>query len=201
MQIRYSQKLLGILAGLLVLFGSSLLIFLDDPSSLSAAELLTNPDFEDGANGWTTSPGTTIFTLVSSPVYSGNLAASVGSASNATKAIGQNVPGIVAGNRYTLSGYGYKDDPNVALVRLRVAWYTTDDCSGSQLATADSNELTADGPDFVFLSTGALTAPANTHCAQVRAQIQPVGSNPATAYFDNLRFVVDEEPPPPPITP
>lgn len=201
MQIRYSQKLLGILAGLLVLFGSSLLIFLVDPGSLSAAELLTNSDFEDGANGWTTSPGTTIFTIVSSPVYSGNLAASVGSTSSATKAIVQNVAGIVAGNRYTLSGYGYKDDPNVVLVRLRVAWYTTDDCSGSQLATADSNELTADTPDFVFLTTGALTAPENVRCAQVRAQIQPVGSDPATAYFDELRFVVDEEPPPPPITP
>ena len=126
---------------------------------LVAAELLVNPGFEAGIANWTPSPGTTLFTLVNSPVYSGSWAAAVSSASSSTKAIVQNVAGVAAGTGYMLSGYGYQDDANVDLIRLRLAWYVTADCSGSQLDTVDSNELTVATLNFVFLTTGVVTAP------------------------------------------
>lgn len=168
---------------------------------LRALTLLVNPDFEAGTDGWTPSPGTTIFQIVGSPVYSGSLAASVTSQSNSTKAIVQNVSGIIPNGHYSLSGYSYKDDMNVAQTRLRLAWYTSTDCSGSQLSTIDSNILSGNTPAYHFLTTGSVIAPTDARCAQIRAQAQPVGSSPATAFFDELQFTLDDSPPSPTPTP
>ena len=180
------------------LFGLGLFVSLP-PAPSTATELLQDGGFESGSTAfWTPSPGTTIFTLTTSPVHSGTWAASVGSNSNSTKAIIQNIIGITAENRYILSGYAYKNDPNgiTFTLRLRVAWYAAADCSGSQLATVDSNELTTDQPEFVFLTTGIITAPSSVRCAQVRAQVAPRAGYSATAYFDDLTLAIAPEPPP-----
>ena len=159
--------------------------------SNAVSELILNGDFENDTANWLTSPGTTIFSIVNDPVHGGTLAAQVKSESNSTKAIVQNISGIIPNNSYILSGYGYRNDPNVVAVRLRVAWYETADCSGSQHSTYDSNALTADEASFIFLTTDAVSAPDTAQCVQVRAQIQPHDANPAQAYFDDLSFVMD----------
>ncbi len=181
-----------------ILFGLGLFVSLP-PASSTATELLVDGGFESGSTAfWTPSPGTTIFTLTTSPVHSGAWAASVSSNSNSTKAIIQNINGITAGNRYILSGYAWKNDSRgiTFTVRLRLAWYVAADCSGSQLVTADSNNLTANRPEFVFLTTGVITAPGNAQCAQVRAQVAPRAGYSATAYFDDLTLVIASSPPP-----
>ena len=186
---------------LLALYWTGAALFCLGSTQLLAMSLLENAGFEAGSEGWTPSPGTTIFQVVSSPVYSGTRAASITSQSNSTKAIVQNVGGIIPDGHYSLSGYSYHDDPNVTLTRLRLAWYASPDCSGSQLNTVDSNVTSEQTPAYIFLTTDSVSAPPDARCAQIRAQLQPAGSSPARAYFDSLQFTLDESPPVPPPTP
>ncbi len=61
---------------------------------------------------------------------------------------------------YVFDGYVLLDNPGVKEAFLRVSWYTSDDASGSAVATADSTErLTGSDPSFRYLTTGAMLVP------------------------------------------
>jgi len=150
--------------------------------------LLTDPGFESGTpDHWTPYPGTTRFSITATHAYSGQFSAAVGSdGSTATKSIVQTVP-VTGGETYLLAGAVLKNDPAVRYARLRVGWYTAADCTGSQLSTVDTAELTADNPEFAVLSVTA-TAPDTSRCAEIRAQMRPLDTRPAGVFFDDLFF-------------
>lgn len=149
---------------------------------------LTDPDFETGTTAhWTPKPGTTRFAITGTYVFSGQFAAAIGSdGSTSTKAIVQTVP-VVSRTVYRLAGAALKNNPAAKLARLRVGWYSTDNCTGKQLATADTPALTADRPAFTVLSA-TVTAPDTARCAEIRAQMQPLDTRPAVVFFDTLDF-------------
>ena len=192
MRINFNAALVQLsLVGLYAFSFLVLVLILASIPTAATSELLVNPDFEDGLAGWGKSPGTTLYSVITAPVYAGLQAAAVGSASNSAKAIMQRISGIVPGQVYTFSGFAYRNDPNLNVVRLRLAWYTSTDCSGSQSSINDSNLLNSDLMSFVFLTTGPVAAPSGTQCAEVRAQVVPKNATPTTAYFDTLSFTTD----------
>ncbi|MEM7033789.1 MAG: lamin tail domain-containing protein [Chloroflexota bacterium] len=181
--------------GILGVIGLNILV--SNISVQATTNLLANPDFEQGQGNWLAKPGTTGFDIVTDPVQQGDFAASISSNSKSTKSIIQNISPTEAGSVYTLSGYGYKNDPLAQRIRLRLAWYTTADCSGSQLKTADSNSITTNQDTYIFMTTEGLVAPLEAQCGQVRAQLTPVDGELTTVYFDNLTLTIERQDPPP----
>jgi DNA/RNA endonuclease YhcR with UshA esterase domain len=165
------------------------------PRVIAATNLLTNPGFEGGTTGWSVNFSTATFSVVTTTVYAGSYAAALTSNSTSIKFISQTVAGIHPGSNYSFSGYGYIADSNVQRIYLRVAWYSTADCSGSQISTTDSTAITTIG-SYQPLTATARTAPPSAFCARIRASLDPVGAAPATAFFDDLSFTLDPAPTP-----
>ena len=180
---------------------------------------LRNGDFEDaGSEGrpsfWQKYGGELART--NAVRFEGQFAAAFSSQTNSTKWVYQVVT-VQGGSAYLLSGYALKADPAVAGAYLRLSWYASPDGSGQAIDSADSTErLTDDSPQFRFLTTGAVVAPAEAASAKARLMLDPVGEAPGTAYFDAVifeetalpertpsptatpRLVGDERPPAPP---
>jgi hypothetical protein len=120
--------------------------------------------------------------------FQGQFAAAFTSRTGSTKWAYQVVK-IQGGKAYALSGYVLKDDPDVAAAFLRVSWYASRDGSGPAIDIADSTAyLTDDSPEFRFLTTGAVVAPADAASAKARVMLDPLGDPPGTLYFDSLTF-------------
>jgi len=72
--------------------------------------------------------------------------------------------------------------------RLRVAWYTAADCSGSQLSTSTTEVTAVDTWTYGWLQA---SSPATANCAQLRLFIQTPTTGAGTVgpvYFDNVMF-------------
>jgi len=172
------------------------------PTATPAAEAeprlfdsLTNGGFEDGLYGWR-DIGAEV-DLVGG--LAGGGAARLTSSSTSTKYLYQAVrvtPGAwyAASARLLLGG-------GVDAAWVRVAWYASEDGSGSQLATGDSPVLTGGDGATGDVATGPLQAPPEAHTAQVRIMLRPLGSALAQLTVDDVRFAETSAPPPPPATP
>ena len=182
--------LVTLMIGTLITMAS---LLIDAASVAAETNLLTNPGFENGTAGWSVNYSTATFEVVTTTIHSGSYAAALTSNSTSTKSISQMITGIVPGNRYSFSGYGYVADANVQKMYLRLAWYSTADCSGEQLSTTDSNSITTPG-SYQQLIASAKIAPASALCARIRASLDPVSGVPATAYFDDLTLTLDFTP-------
>jgi hypothetical protein len=118
----------------------------------------------------------------------GQFAGALSSQTNSTKWAYQIVT-VRGGKAYALSGYALKDHPAVVAAYLRLSWYASPDGSGQAIDSADSTErLTDDSPEFRFLTTGAVVAPAGAASAKARLMLDPAGEAPGTAYFDAVAF-------------
>ena len=130
----------------------------------------------------------------------GQYAAALSSQTSSTKWAYQIVT-VQGETAYVLSAQALKDDPAVAAAYLRVSWYASPDASGQAIASADSTErLIDDSPEFRFLTTGAVIAPAEAASAKTRLMLDPAGEAPGTVYFDAVAFeqTVPPEPAPSP---
>jgi hypothetical protein len=120
--------------------------------------------------------------------FEGRFAAAFTSQTGSTKWAYQVVK-VQGGKAYALSGYALKDDPAVAAAFFRVSWYASPDGSRRAIDSADSTTyLTDDLPEFRFLTTGAVVAPAEAVSAKVRVMLDPTGDTAGTLYFDSLTF-------------
>ena len=82
---------------------------------------------------------------------------------------------------------------------MRVAWYASDDGSGSQLDTADSPAVEGGSAGFEAVSTGPLRAPEAARSARLRLVLRPAsGGAPAALDADDASFAPSEAPPPAP---
>ena len=118
----------------------------------------------------------------------GRFAAALSSQTSSTKWAYQ-IVAVQAGSAYVLSGYALKADPAVAAAYLRLSWYASRDGSGQAIDSADSTAvLVDDSPEFRFLTTGAVVAPADAASAKARLMLDPVGETPGTVYFDAATF-------------
>jgi len=129
----------------------------------------------------------------------GSYAAAYISDSESTKWVYQPVH-MQPDRTYVFDGYVLLDNPGVKEVFLRVSWYTSDDASGSAVASVDSTErLTGSDPSFRYLTTGAMLAPLGTRSARVKVMLVPLSSTRATIYLDDMSLY--EAPPDMPVNP
>ena len=172
------------------------------PSEPTVFSELTNGGFEevreDGTPyGWHKFGGE--YTATDQAVASGSLSLEISSETGATKWVGQVVT-VNSGAYYEAAGLAQMHDPNVEGTFLRVSWYSSSDGSGDAFESADSNVLSENDPGFVFMSTGAVQAPAGAASARVKTMLRPSGDAPARAYFDAISFQAVAAPTPPPVT-
>ena len=164
-----------------------------------ADNLLLNPDFEDGINGWSTYGGN--LSQVESPVQSGTFAAALTNDTTSTIWIYQTAS-IQGGENYTSCGYALKNDPNIEKVFLRISWYESTDGFGAEISHNDSLDiLTDDQPHFRLLTTSEITAPINAHSAKIKAILAPYSPALTTVYFDNFSLTGQAATPIPSPTP
>jgi hypothetical protein len=156
-----------------------------------AQEALRNGSFEEAdAEGrpsfWRKYGGELART--SSACFEGQFAAVLRSETTSTKWVYQIVT-VQGGKAYVLGGYALKNDAAVAAAYLRISWYASPDASGQAIDIADSSErLADDSPEFRFLTTGAVVAPAEAMSAKARLMLDPVSEAPGAVYFDAITF-------------
>lgn len=162
------------------------LFFLHFANPALAANLLSNPGFEDGATSWSKYGGT--LGNSSSTVNSGTMSATLTSTTQSTKWIYQ-VVSVTGGVYYSFSGYAVKNDSNISSILLRVSWYSSTDGSGSELSHNDSiSTLTDNSSLYQSLSTGSFAAPDDANSARVKAVAAFSSTSQAIAYFDDFVF-------------
>ncbi|HUF53940.1 MAG TPA: hypothetical protein VMR52_09235 [Dehalococcoidia bacterium] len=161
----------------------------DEPGHFQA---LTNGGFEDvredgSPYGWRKQGGE--FAADDSSTAEGALALLMRSESTSTKWVHQAVS-VSGGAWYEFSGFASAPGGGTELF-LRVAWYASNNASGSALASEDSTTSVV-GPvsGYHYLTTGAIHAPVEARSARLRLMLRPAGSGEAIGYFDALRFEV-----------
>ena len=118
----------------------------------------------------------------------GQFAAVLSSQTNSTKWAYQLVT-VQGGRAYVLSADALMADPAVAAAYLRLSWYVDPEGSGEAIDSADSKVvLVDDSPEFRFLTTEAVVAPAEAASAKVRLMMDPAGEAPGAVYFDAVTF-------------
>ena len=155
---------------------------------------LSNGDFElpgDTLYGWRAHAGDA---RVASE--GGSRSASLTSRGAATAWLHQAV--TVEGGRWYEAAGRLRPVSDVALARIRVTWYASEDASGAQLSTADSNELPGVGDSFAPVTTGAIRAPGDARSAQLRIMLRPAGDSPAVLLADDVSFARTAPPAPAP---
>ncbi len=146
-----------------------------------AENLVSNPGFEAGTDGWHKYGGT--FDVVAAPVHGEAAAARHLHSATGTKYLYQKVP-VTAGEMYTLSAWVLANDPGIASVWLRIAWYDTPDCSGSQQGTENSSAFSSPDPSWRQLSM-VWSAPAGAACAAIRLMTKVTAAG-STTYWDDV---------------
>jgi hypothetical protein len=95
------------------------------------------------------------------------------------------------GRSYAFHGFVLKNGSPDSAVFLRISWYSSSDASGSSIVSSDSAEsLTGSDPSFRYLSTGAVTAPAEARSARARIVFVPASGASETIYLDD--FALEE---------
>ncbi len=151
----------------------------------------TNGDFALDLFGWSNQGGEL---YVGGGYVNQSAGAVLMSQSSATKWLYQ-VVRVEPGAWYDASGW-VASGGDAAAVWLRIAWYGSEDGSGSQLAVVDSLEVVG-GPHF--LATAATQAPPNAHSAAIRVVLRPASGGFASVAADDLAF--SRVPPPATATP
>jgi hypothetical protein len=169
------------------------------PSAPTLTTGLANGGFEEADDegrpiGWRKYGGELIRS--SAARWEGQFAAAFISRTTSTKWAFQTVA-VEGGKAYVLSGYALKNDANIEASYLRLSWYASPDGSGRAIDSVDSTtRLTDDSPDFRFLTTGPVAAPAEAGSAKVRLMLDPVSEAEGKVYFDAISFEETIMPPP-----
>ncbi len=178
------------------LFASVLaFLFLLVSSSAHAANLLQNPGFEELLYNWKPSSGLKIpfnFTIASNVKRGGNYSALVKHSKTGSYGAGQVIKNITAGQNYSAKGYVFFNNEDAKNARLRIAWYSSEDGSGAQMKTVNSNIIEIKSPLWQNLDTGEIKAPAGACSAEFRILLASSDGKESFIYFDDLSFEVVE---------
>ncbi len=151
-------------------------------SNIAADNLLVNGDFENGTDGWSKYGG--ILQTASSPVYEGNFSAEHVNSVAGTKFIYQKVQGIIGGTEYVVHGWVYFSEPNIQSTWIRLAWYTTSDCSGTQAGVVDSASYIMPLPLWREI-TLTWSSPPSAQCVAIRLMTSVLFPSTHT-YWDDI---------------
>jgi len=172
--------------------------FLFLPEDILAINFLSNPGFEEFFLNWTPSSGleeAVNFTISSYVKKSGDFSALIKHDKTSSYGAEQVIRDIVAGEKYTAKGYIFFNDENAKNARIRIAWYSSVDGTGSQIKTVDSNMIETFSSSWAELNTGVIEAPASAKSAKFRILLASVRSGAESlVYFDDLSFDIAEVP-------
>jgi hypothetical protein len=173
---------MGRLAALIVASSVASIVFsliLSFATALGQTDHPINGGFEAGTSGWTASSNTSFFT-VTTPVSSGNWAASLSDlGTDYNILIYQEMP-VFPGATYTLTGWAYNNQPGFCRVCLRVHWTPP---------VEHDREGCLDGEASVYqpLVVGPLVAPSNVDVATIIAVAEiRLPDPPSPVYFDEI---------------
>jgi len=168
--------------------------------SVIAQNLLTNGDFESQSlEPWSSSGGSAQATVSLQLFYNGQFSLKVSHTKVSSYGFQQVIADLESGMFYQVRGFGGTDDSNTACYFLRVAWYESNDGSGSQLTSPTDSEKgdTVDGSWFPF--SLLVQAPDKAHSAKLRLVLNSKENDLlASAYFDDLSFTEAVAPTPTP---
>lgn len=176
------------------------LIFFFWPRIILAQNLLSNGDFESGnTEFWSSSGGSATATISSELIHNGIYSLKVQHDKSSSYGFQQVIKDLEGGMFYELVGFGATKDPQTASYFLRVAWYETNDGSGSQLTSPiDTEKATNIDGEWVQFSM-IVQSPTNAHSAKVRLVLTTKNSGvSASAYFDDILFQESVAPTPTP---
>jgi len=181
-------------------------IFLFFPKTVFAStNLLQNPGFEELLFNWEASAGLEIssnFTISSYVKKSGENSALIKHGKTGSYGAQQIVRGIVGGSKYLGKGYVFFNNEDAKNAKIRIAWYSSEDGSGSQMETIDSNVVSTLLPSWQELNTGVIEAPTTAKSAEFRILLASSESGvEGLVHFDDLSFeLVQASTPTPPNT-
>lgn len=179
MLIRFRRLVLAVLVLAILLLGSI--------GVAAYTDLITNGTFDADVSGWNNTTSGAIAHQTST-VHSGAGAATISntysSESSYTAGAEQAIGGITGGNYYGAQVYAYIPSSSSATSTLiRMAWYTTTNCSGTQLSTVESSEQsTKDQWNYIKVYA---QAPATAQCYKVRLLVRKSGAAAQFAHFDD----------------
>jgi hypothetical protein len=154
----------------------------------AGTQLLANPGFEDGVDGWTADE---VDLETSVDARSGGLAGKVSRAEGVSGLLAQEFP-VQGGSRHAFSGWVNADDPNLFYVWLRITWY---DASNTQISSVDSPFLVGAYAGYRYVSVEAVSPPP---AVRVRAAVYVTPAGGYSFLVDDLAF--EESPGPTPAT-
>ena len=168
--------------------------------SVIAQNLLTNGDFESQSlEPWSSSGGSAQATVSSQLFYNGQFSLKISHTKVSSYGFQQVIADLEPGMFYQVSGFGGTNDSNTARYFLRVAWYESNDGSGSQLTSPTDSEK-GDKVDGSWSPFDLLVqAPDKAHSAKLRLVLNSKEKDLlASAYFDDLAFIEAIAPTPTP---
>lgn len=174
--------------------------FLNFPKIIFAQNYLQNPGFEESISEWTASSGLEmVINVTVSSFTKNNGQYSCEIKHNKTMSSGalQIIQGIIGGNKYQGKGYVFFNNEHNKGSRIRIAWYTSNDGSGSQIKTNDSNVIEGLLSSWQLMDTGVIEAPTEARSAEFRILLASSDQEEAFSYFDDLVFEEISLPTPP----
>lgn len=156
-------------------------LFLILSKTVFANNLLLNPDFEQTTDPWKSNYSGVVYTLDFIDFYQGLSSIKIENTKTASYGIEQVISNITD-QQYTITGFVKLGQTKPAKTLLRVAWYESNDGSGSQITTQDSTDLN-DSTTWQNINFIA-QKPDSAKSAKLRLLISS-----GQAYFDNLTFM------------
>lgn len=146
------------------------LFFLHFANPALAANLLSNPGFENGLSSWMLSGSTATFSAVFDLKHEGNASVKISKENASSWAyFYQRIP-VEAGKYYKLSGWLRLNDEFIASGKLRFYWLS--DSTGAKVSS-DPVEITlaSRNSDFQFIETNSVISPDPATFAEVQGYI------------------------------
>jgi len=145
-----------------------------------------NGDMENGVSNWSEVTNKKNVTVEeSSEAHQGTKSLKVTNSSDNSYGVYQLIQGIEADQTYEINGWIHLAEGNASAGFIRVAWYASDDGSGSQLSTDDSEKINTTGK-WERLSK-VIKSDEKAKSAKIRLLVASSSEgNTAVALFDDV---------------
>jgi len=146
------------------------------------ANLITNFSFEEGYTYWQKTNSNISFLIVPDEVFFGSYSAFLTNSSSTSYGVEQVITDIDPFKTYKLIGYIKIPSSQTQKALIRVAWYKTNDGSGSQIST---NDAYASASISDWQKVELIKEPPSSEIRSAKIRLLVAGGS---AYFDEIYF-------------
>jgi hypothetical protein len=166
----------------LICFILSLFFLLFFSTRKIEANLITNFSFEEGGSYWQKTNSNVSFLIVSDEVFFGSYSAFLTNSSSTSYGVEQVITDIDPFKTYQLIGYIKLPSSQTQKALIRVAWYKSNDGSGSQFSTSDAS---ASASISDWQKVELIKEPPSSEIRSAKIRLLVAGGS---AYFDEIYF-------------